>query len=410
MSGPWREFTSGCWSRCLVDGPVNRLDLAVLLFDLAPSGVVRNALRIAKASSEAGLNVEIWAARADGEMRALVPSDIALRTLGLEIGANYSRAQRKRASLSAASALEGLLSAHRPRILLSAGNHVHPLAVKAFQRSNAVGTRLIGRVSNALPRFSRSPLLIGPSLYKRLQARRRYRAMHRLIAVSEGLRTDLVNDLGIEPEKIDVIANGVDLDEVERKAGEPIDHPWFSAGGPPVVVGVGRLVAQKDFATLIRAFANARKSMPMRLMILGSGPQQSMLAALAVRLGISGDVDLPGHIANPFPYLKRASLFVLPSRWEGMSNALLEALASGCPAVATRCSGSVEILQEGEWGTLVPVAREDALASAIVETLRKPPARESQLRRAADYSLAVTMSRYVQIFRDEILLGARSGD
>lgn len=389
---------------------MKRIDLAVLLFDLAPSGVVRNALRIATASSEAGLIVEIWAAQSHGEMRDLLAPDIALRTLGLEIGEKYSRSKRKRASLSAAGKLADMLRRRRPRILLSSGNHIHPLAVKAFQQCGANDIRLIGRVSNALPRFSWSPLLIVPSFVKRLRARRRYRAMDRLITVSEGLRGDLVNQLRIDPDKISAISNGVDLEEVQQKAREPLDHPWFAAGQPPVILGVGRLVAQKNFGMLVRAFASARKAMPMRLLILGSGPQQTMLLRLAERLRLSKDVALPGHAANPFPYLSRASVFVLPSRWEGMSNALLEALASGCPAIATRCSGSAEILQDGKWGTLIPVENEDALASAIVQMLRNPPSRERLVRRAAEYSLSSAMDRYVGIVREEIQIQCRSGD
>jgi glycosyltransferase involved in cell wall biosynthesis len=123
---------------------------------------------------------------------------------------------------------------------------------------------------------------------------------------------------------------------------------------------------------------------------------------LADELGIAVDVELSGHVANPLPFLRRAALFVLPSRWEGLSNALLEAMASGAPVVATRCTGSTEVLDGGRFGSLVDVGAVDQLARSIVEELGHEHSRDEQIRRARDYDLTGTLRSYVTLFDEEL--------
>lgn len=377
------------------------LDLAILLFDLTPSGVANNAIRVAKAAHEAGIRTEIWLGQRQGALLANVPSEVRVRSFGEDIGASYSRDERKKAISRAKDGLAVLLRDVRPKVLLSAGNHAHSAAVGAVAASG-VQTRLIGRISNALPRFHWNPARLRGSIRKRLAARKRFGAMDRIICVSKELRHQLVSELLLNRENMAVIPNGVDMEAVARLAAEPVDHPWLADAVVPVVIGVGRLVPQKNFEVLLRAFAAARNVRPMRLILVGSGPEEERLKRLARRLKITRHVDLPGHVPNPFPYLSKASLFVLPSRWEGMSNALLEALATGCPAIATHCPGSTELLDHGTWGHLVAVDNVPALTGTILATLDNPPARDHQVARAAQYELGTAMQRYVEIFREEM--------
>jgi len=130
----------------------------------------------------------------------------------------------------------------------------------------------------------------------------------------------------------------------------------------------------------------------MRLIILGDGPERPHLDALVNDLGIAPDVQLRGHERNPLPYFRRANLFVLPSRWEGLSNALLEALASGTPVVSSRCSGSVELLDSGRYGSLVDVGEIHGLANIIIDTLATEKPGIEQRKRAQDYDLATTLA------------------
>ena len=380
-----------------------RPDLAIMMFDYATSGVVRNALRIAQAAQDAGIRTEVWTAQQIGEMADAIPPGVQSRSLDVDLGDIYSAKDRKRAMACVSTPLAGMMAQLRPRVLLSAGNHFHKPAVAALsQLDRQTAPRLVGRVSNALPRFSWRPAKLPSSLFKRMNARRRYLAMDRLVAVSDEVRKELQTQLLVNPSRITVIPNGIDIAEVERLGREPLAHEWFDAGQPPVIVASGRLTPQKGFDVLLRAFALARASRPMRLIVLGKGPEQSRLQALAEQLGIDADVDLTGHVTNPLPFLRQAALFVLPSRWEGLSNALLEAMASGTPVVATRCTGSTEVLDRGRYGSLVGVGDVDELARSVSDELGRERSRDELIHRAAEYDLTRTLRAYVGLFHEEL--------
>ena len=186
---------------------------------------------------------------------------------------------------------------------------------------------------------------------------------------------DLASVAGIPRERIEVIYNPVMRPELQEKAQAPLDHPWFKPGGPPVVLAVGSLSVQKDFPTLIQAFAQVRQARPARLLILGEGTERPALEALIRQLDLEQDVSLAGFVTNPYAYMAQASLFVLSSRWEGLPGVLIEALCCGTPVISTDCpSGPREILRKEEYGQLVPVGDVPALARAIEKTLaRKTP-------------------------------------
>jgi len=161
---------------------------------------------------------------------------------------------------------------------------------------------------------------------------------------------------------------------------------------------VGRLAVQKDFPTLLRAFARLRAARPARLMILGEGDRRSELEQLASALGISADVRLPGFVENPLAYMRRAAVFVLSSIYEGFGNVLVEALACGCPIVSTDCPGGpAEILEHGRFGRLVPVGDVAALGDALLATLAAPRESEALVARARDFSAAVIADRYLGV-------------
>jgi glycosyltransferase involved in cell wall biosynthesis len=195
-----------------------------------------------------------------------------------------------------------------------------------------------------------------------------------IVAVSEGAARDLARLTGLSPERIRVLPNPIVTPELTAMAGGPLGHPWFAPGQPPVILAVGRLAKQKDLPTLISAFASVREQRPARLMILGEGPERARLESLVESVGARDDVALPGFVANPFPYMAKAGVFVLSSAWEGMPGVLIQALACGATVVASDCeSGPRELLQGGRFGRLVPVGNVPALAAAIMSTLDRPP-------------------------------------
>jgi glycosyltransferase involved in cell wall biosynthesis len=203
---------------------------------------------------------------------------------------------------------------------------------------------------------------------------------------------------------ITTIHNPINLERVTQLAREPAEHPWFEDADIPVVLGVGRLVPQKDFPTLMRAFALVRQQRPARLVILGQGRGRPELEALARSLGLEHDLWMPGIALNPYRYMARAAVFALSSAWEGFGNVLLESLACGRPIVSTDCpSGPAEILGNGRFGRLVPVGDAPAMASAILESLAGNHQPDRLRSRAAEFSIERTSQRYL-----ELLLGPQA--
>jgi glycosyltransferase involved in cell wall biosynthesis len=182
------------------------------------------------------------------------------------------------------------------------------------------------------------------------------------------------------------------------RAQNPCLHPWLQGGDRPVLLTVGRLAPQKDHMTLLRAFAIVRRTREARLVIFGEGTERARIESLRRDLGLEADVDLPGVTDNPYAAMRRASLFVLSSRFEGLPTVLVEALACGCPTVSTTCpSGPAEILNGGRYGVLVTPENPEALAAGILKGLDQLWDREMLRRRGAEFSIAASLDQYLGI-------------
>ncbi len=221
-----------------------------------------------------------------------------------------------------------------------------------------------------------------------------------IVACSKGVAEDLVQSMKVPREQVHVIYNPTDPD-IDAKAQEPVDHPWFNENKIPVILSVARLDPQKDLQTLIRAFSIVRKERPARLAILGEGSERPKLKGLVRELGLEEDVWMPGFVDNPFKFMKRSAVFVLSSRFEGFGMVIAEALAVGTPVVSTDCpSGPSEILEGGKWGKLVPVGDHEKLAEAILETIENPPDREKLKERGRDFSIDKIGQQYLQLITE----------
>jgi glycosyltransferase involved in cell wall biosynthesis len=206
--------------------------------------------------------------------------------------------------------------------------------------------------------------------------------------VAAGLVDGLL-DLGIKKDRVQVIENGFDPDELKARSEETSEVVL-----PPglIVMAVGRLSEQKGLDVLIKAHALALKQgAPVHhVLIAGEGPELARLKALAAEHDVSGTVTFLGFLSNPYAVMKQADLFVLPSRWEGFPLALSEAILLGIPAIAADCvSGPREILKAGRFGDLVRVADEHELAGAISRHLQQPG---RLLAMAAEGSISIETS------------------
>lgn len=206
-----------------------------------------------------------------------------------------------------------------------------------------------------------------------------YRRAERVVAVSWGVARDLEAILGRREGSAAVIYNPIDVEKVRQSTQSDLpngDEPrlarQFQGLRRPIVISVGRLEAQKDHATLLRAVAQT-KEVVGSLVILGDGSLRSEIETTAHDLGIRATLWLPGFVNDPWWFMARSDVFVLSSVHEGFGNVIVEALACGLPVVSTDCeSGPAEILRERDDGSLVPVADAHALANKIRQRLRSP--------------------------------------
>jgi glycosyltransferase involved in cell wall biosynthesis len=294
-------------------------------------------------------------------------------------------------------ALVDYLRSARPDAVFAAEPGYSAIAVWARRLSGLRGRVVVSeriQVSRYAP--VRSPW---GSPRQRPLLQRAYLKADAIVAVSEGVANDLATYAGIPRDRITTVYNPVVGPDLIAKAREPLDHPWFAPGEPPVILGAGRLDPQKDFATLVRAFARLRARRTARLVILGAhGPPElayaADLKALPRELGVAGDVEMPGFVDNPYAFMARAAVFVLSSTYEGLPGVLIQALACGCPVVSTDCpSGPREILDHGRFGPLVPVGDAAALAAAIERVLDDPPPAERLRARAELFSVERAVDR-----------------
>lgn len=359
--------------------------LAIYLPSLRGGGAERVMVTLANAFAATGYRVDLVLAEAHGPYLKDVSPKVRIVDL---------HAERVVKSLFP---LIGYLRRDRPVAMLSAMNHANVIAVLARWLAG-VTTRVVVSEHNSISieashsRNGRATQLVY-WLVKRL-----YRHADGIIAVSHDAAVDLARFVDLSVRAVRAIYNPFDVALIQRLATEAIDHPWFAPGQPPVVLATGRLTEQKDFLTLIRAFAQIRRRRSARLMILGEGESRGEIEAVAVKCGLTADdVQMPGFVTNPFSYMSRCGVFVLSSRWEGLANVLIEAMACGAPVVSTDChSGPREILEGGRWGRLVSVGDEKALADATCATLNEAE-HPAVAVRAADFSVEKAVQGYLQV-------------
>ena len=357
--------------------------IALFFHDLGIGGAERVMLQLAQGFLEAGHPVDLVLARAEGPLRSEVPEEARL--------IDFETAN----PVTLLIKLIHYLRMERPQSLLSPFEVTSVIAIVA-KRIARVSTRVVVRISVHLSRNKR------PKKWKktleRLVVSRIYPLADGVIAVSQGVAEDLAGYAGIPLERIQVIHNPVLSDRLFQLAEQPVTHPFFEDRQCPVILGAGRLTEQKDFLTLIQAYDLLRLRTPARLIILGDGEERPALEEFIREAGLHGFVDLPGFEVNPFAFMKQAMAFVLSSKWEGLPNVLIQAMACGCPVISTDClSGPSEILKGGEYGYLVPVGDATAMAEAMGAVLR------GEIRRPPknwldQFMLAAVIPQYEAVF------------
>ncbi|MEM9145169.1 MAG: glycosyltransferase [Pseudomonadota bacterium] len=362
-------------------------DVALMIHSLGGGGSERVCLLLAEAFRDRGLSVELLLCRAEGPRMADVPDGVNVVDFaasgsfawGRRLAARWRRTPPRAALVFAEPAgmvalLARRLAGARTRVVVSSRN--------AFSAHVA---RIYSPAKGAVMRRAARLLLPGADA---------------LCSVSDGVSRDLSAALGLPRDRVRTIYNPVITADLGARMAEPAPHPWLERPrqGSPIIVTAGRLTEQKDHAMLLRAFAQVLTARPARLVIFGDGELRSALEALATDLGIAASLAMPGFTGRPHAAFARADLFVLSSAWEGLPNALIEAMACGAPVVSTDCpSGPDEILESGALGPLVPIGDAGALCRAILDRLAGPVDTAALRTRAQAFAIETSRDAYLDI-------------
>ena len=350
--------------------------ILIYVHDLRASGVVANALAIARRVA-AERDVVLVAGHGVG-----LHQDADIAPARLEVIEEGGTGK-----LSPVGPLRQLIRAMKPALAVSAGNLGH---ATVWLAARGTGVRTAYRISNAVDRP-------GGGLKTRLRRTwhaRLARDADLLLLVGESLKDRPPYAAAMANGHAVIIPNGIDVERAKRLAKGPAPHPWLADKALPVVMAVGRIHPQKNLPMLLDAAALAMAARPFRLILVGTGPNSSVAAleAQAKALEIGEHVLFAGEQENVFAWLRHADLFALVSRWEGSSNALLEAMAVGTPILASRQAGdAAEVLAEGKYGVLVDGESEAAIAHGILRQLDAPV---KPGKRAEAFSLADTLDAY----------------
>lgn len=361
--------------------------IALHINNMASGGAEKMRLVLARELLKRGYRVDLVLCEARGEYMPSIPE-----------GVNVVDLKAKRSFLSVLPLMRYLKTA-RPRVMISSLGYHNTAAVLANRltgRPTRVFVTQHNNLSSQSAQSGSKKLQIVPMLYKYVLP-----AADGVLAVSAGIADDMAQVVGFPRDRINVLYNPAAPETVEPQASEPIEDDFFETD-EPVIVSIGRLHLQKGFDTLIAAFAALAEQRPARLAICGVGPLKDQLEAQAMSLGVSDRVCFLGFQANPLKFLKRADLYVQSSRFEGFGNALVEAMACGAPIVSTDCPhGPREILEDGRYGALVPVDDIAAMATAMADMLKEPTPKADLLERAAMFTPARVVDRYMAVVQPE---------
>jgi len=366
--------------------------IKVLFFtsSLGGGGAEMHLVRLLKHIDRETFEPSLALARPHGSYEWMLPADVPV--FHLTTGRVPSSTLQMVVSLGP---LRRLVKQLQPDIVFSTLDHANCVAVVATQGMPVRRRIVLGvqtpptRYQNPVPLSNRFVLSAMQFLYPKADA---------IVALSKGAAGDLISLVPTIHDRTSVIHNiGFD-DGVILAAREAVK--WDRR---PLIVAVGRLVREKGYPYLIRAFKRVRSRVAAQLVIIGDGAQRDLLQQMIHHEQLADSVTLMGFQKNPFKYMATADIFVLSSIWEGFGNVIVEAMACGAPVVATDCPyGPGEIITHGVNGLLVPPADEATLAEAILRLLGDSALRERLSQngrvRAQDFSAEKITTEYENLF------------
>ncbi|MEX2015531.1 MAG: glycosyltransferase [Candidatus Hydrogenedentales bacterium] len=367
----------------------DRITVIFVLHALAGGGAERVAVQLLKHLDRRRFRPVLALFRVEGPYLTHVPEDVPVVDLRKRSKMDWPFLVRR---------LAQLIRREQAPVVFSFDWHANVAAILA-SKLTWVKTGVIAGVrsheSTYIPQLPR-----GVQPLRRLTIRKLYPRANVVLSNSEAVRNDLMEAFHLPREQLSMLHNPVDVAAIETQVALPLDD-WKIGSGGPLVVAAGRLIPLKGFDVLINAIARVRRELPCTLVILGEGPEEAALKACAVAEGIGDNVVFAGFQANPFNIIRHAQVFVLSSITEGFPNVVLEAMASGTPVVATRCSsGLEEIITDGVDGLLVAPGDAAAMAEAIAGLLSSDERRHAIATAGYARVQAFDLSRTIPAFED----------
>jgi len=367
--------------------------LSFYIPSLAVGGAEQVTVSVVNGLADRGYDIELVISHPGGELQSTVADEVSVTSLGSSrvpiagIGAHVPAFRRYLSRTDPAAVFTQKLDASAVCLAASrfadADTKVIPTVHSAF---GMVSERTVK--SRALDAFAALSLA----------------SADHVVAVSECVADSVIEATTVRPADISVLHNPVDVDSVRHQSRNPVEDTWVESDDIQLVLFVGRLERQKDLETWLRAFDQLHQSNPdTRGIIAGKGSQREQLKTLRRELDLKDVVSIPGYVDNPYRYMRKADVFALSSRFEGLPTVLIEALACGCQVVATDCPcGPREILCDGEYGHLTPVGDVDALARGIEQLLADPVQSPRLEDRADDFAPEVVLDEYEQFIHTQV--------
>ena len=347
-----------------------RAPIAILVHSLNEGGAQQRLVALANRFASRGHAVDYVAVSGAGTAGRQLGEDV--RQLGLVPNGKHPWVR----IMAGFGALRRYLALRQPAVLMAGSNRVHAVAAAAcagLARPPLLVLRIAGHPLRQLP-WSRPWKRVRETWLRPVERWALGRA-DLVVAVSKECAAATATMIP-DRTRVTSIPNPTITEEFRASLALPADHRWFDAadeGGDPVILGIGRISTSKNFETLVEAVATVNRSLPVRLILLGDGKRRGAIEALVARRGLGDRVELMGHVSPVGGWLARADLLVSSSLWEGSPGVIIEAFEAGLPVVATACpGGSVELLESGTGGMLVPMRDPAAMARAIIAMLGRP--------------------------------------
>jgi glycosyltransferase involved in cell wall biosynthesis len=333
------------------------MKIIVIAARYAISGVPLAQLRLAKTLAAAGYSVELIYGAVNTGFSLPVVDSVQVMTM-----------EKQRVSAMLLPLIR-YLKASKPDIIFSAGDHLNAVIL------------LAAIIAGSRARISCSSRVTPFDTYSNIPLSKRWilKQMMRVVMPRADALTCVSKDMVEQYKKVFkeskhiCIYNIIDNESSKSKMSEPVNEEWLSDNNMPILIAAGSLVPWKGFSDLILAMKELLKTKKARLIILGDGPLKIELHKLILQLGLQNSIKLLGNVDNPLKYFSRADIFVLSSHVEGLPNVLVEAMMCGCTPVSTNCpTGPRELLEDGQYGYLVPVCDPEALANGIANAIDYP--------------------------------------